>query len=110
MRQARGASTRTQRWYQEGSLCKVYRLNRGPVEFCNFFSSRQTRAAEQRGNFRAQPLATADFLLRGIAQNFADFLFHAAAVTLGTALQFNFYLVFEISDQNLSHGLSAIMI
>ena len=110
MRQVRGASTRTQRSYQEGSFSQVHRLNLGPVQFCNFFSSRKTLAAEQSRNFRTQAPAAADFLLRGIAQNFADLLFHAAAATAGTACQFSLHFVFEISDKNLSRGLSAIVI
>jgi len=43
------------------------------------------------------------FFVDGGAQNVADFLFHAAAVAAGAALEAGFDGVFEIADDELGH-------
>ena len=41
--------------------------------------------------------------MRGISQDIADFLFHAAAVATGAALQACFHVVFKVSNYKLRH-------
>jgi len=44
--------------------------------------------------------------MHGGPQDVADFLFHAATVAFGAALQSRFHTVFYVSDNELCHGAS----
>jgi hypothetical protein len=41
--------------------------------------------------------------MRRIPQDVADFLFHAATIAAGTALQAGFHTIFKVADNQLGH-------
>jgi|GEM_PF-3623105 hypothetical protein len=50
---------------------------------------------------QALGVRTGGLLLRGIAEDFANFFLDAAAMTLGGALEFGFYGLFQIANYEL---------
>jgi hypothetical protein len=59
-----------------------------PAKFRDFFALFEANAlsAKERNDFRPKSARWNRFFAEGVAENFADFFFHAAAVALGAAL------------------------
>jgi hypothetical protein len=63
----------------------------------------QTSLGKQAGYFGAEPSGGNVLLINSAAQDIADLLLHAAAVTLGAPLQLGLYRILKIADDELSH-------
>jgi len=57
-----------------------------------------------RGHARSELRRWPVFFFYGIAENLADFFFHAAPVTFSAALQALLHTVFQIANDKLSHN------
>ncbi len=62
-----------------------------------------TLVGEQRCNLSSETRSGLPRLVRCAAKNFANFFFHAAAVSLGPALKSGLHTLLEIADNQLSH-------
>jgi hypothetical protein len=66
----------------------------------------QADLCETSCDARAQPRRWAFLIAHGIAQNLSYFLLGAAAMVTGASLELRLHVVLELSDQNLSHGMT----
>jgi hypothetical protein len=80
------------------------------MKLFNFLTWLQPNPAKQLRDLCPQTPSLATLVLGRIPEDFTDFFFHAAAVTLGAALQASFDFVFEIANKDLRHNSPAIMI
>jgi len=72
-----------------------------PAEF--LYLKIESLAFEQRCDLSPKSHGGAIRLFGSVSENVADFLLHAPAITLGTALKANFHALFEIADDKLGH-------
>jgi hypothetical protein len=73
----------------------------------NLLAFPQAELTKSSGDLSSEAsLGAMTFLPGDIAKDFADFLFHAAAMAPGSALQLSFDGLFEITDEKLGHGTS----
>lgn len=63
----------------------------------------QTRFLEARGDARSESDRDARVRFRRVAQDVADFVFHAASVADGAALQPGLHIFFQVPYDKLSH-------
>lgn len=66
---------------------------------------RKTQIGEAGGEPRAERSPSAAFVSDRVAENLANFLFSAVAMAACAELKLGFDVVFEVSDQELSHDI-----
>src|SRR5215469_1013545 len=97
------ALRRTARWCRGGSFVERHMLNAAATQLRNIGG--KTVFCEKAGDRRSQ---TADWVFgeRGISQDVADLLFHAAAMPPRPALQAGLHLFFNVAYDQLSQASS----
>src|SRR5438874_13564759 len=99
--QACSASKMKERRCRGSPSLEFRRLDRITAQFRN--GSIETNTLEQLCNLGAEALARAAFVLDGIAQDVADFLFHGAAVAGGAPLQLPLARLIQVTNDELGH-------
>lgn len=66
---------------------------------------RKTQTGEAGGEPRAERCPSAAFVSDRVAENLADFLFSAKTMTSCAVLKLGLHVVFEASNQELSHDI-----
>ena len=70
----------------------------------------ETIPAEPSGNPRSERSLNGSFAPDGVPKDLPNLLFRAAPMPLRAPLELGFYVVIQLTDQQLSHGCYAITI